>query len=49
VKRRMNFSSAFKQRRKTSAYNATVALVMQELNEGKCFPDPRPDTEYSPL
>ncbi|KAJ7797032.1 hypothetical protein B0H14DRAFT_3494223 [Mycena olivaceomarginata] len=33
VKRRMNFSSAFKQRRKTSAYNATVALVMQELNE----------------
>ncbi|KAJ7713587.1 hypothetical protein B0H14DRAFT_3523324 [Mycena olivaceomarginata] len=33
VKRRMNFSSAFKQRRKTSAYNATIALVMQELNE----------------
>ncbi|KAJ7771193.1 hypothetical protein B0H14DRAFT_2632457 [Mycena olivaceomarginata] len=33
VKRRMNFSSAFKQRRKTSAYNATVALVMEELNE----------------
>ncbi|KAJ7880234.1 hypothetical protein B0H14DRAFT_2566306 [Mycena olivaceomarginata] len=28
VKRRMNFSSAFKQRRKTSAYNGTVALVM---------------------
>ncbi|KAJ7692513.1 hypothetical protein B0H14DRAFT_2651654 [Mycena olivaceomarginata] len=33
VKRRMNFSSAFKQRRKTSTYNATVALVMEELNE----------------
>ncbi|KAJ7842553.1 hypothetical protein B0H14DRAFT_2586277 [Mycena olivaceomarginata] len=33
VKRRMNFSLAFKQRRKTSAYNATVALVMQELNK----------------
>ncbi|KAJ7836044.1 hypothetical protein B0H14DRAFT_3460922 [Mycena olivaceomarginata] len=33
VKRRMNSGSAFKQKRKTSAYNATVALVMEELNK----------------
>jgi hypothetical protein len=35
VKRRLNSGTAFKQKRKTSSYNATVALVMEELNEGK--------------
>ncbi|KAJ7701310.1 hypothetical protein B0H14DRAFT_3650286 [Mycena olivaceomarginata] len=33
VKRRLNSGTAFKQKRKTSSYNATVALVMEELNE----------------
>ncbi|KAJ7683512.1 hypothetical protein B0H14DRAFT_2654771 [Mycena olivaceomarginata] len=33
VKRRLNLGLAFKQKRKTSSYNATVALVMEELNE----------------
>jgi hypothetical protein len=35
VKRRLNLGTTFKQKRKTSSYNATVALVMEELNEGK--------------
>ncbi|KAJ7312748.1 hypothetical protein DFH08DRAFT_821909 [Mycena albidolilacea] len=33
VKRRLNSGTTFKQKRKTSSYNATVALVMEELNE----------------
>ncbi|KAF8200540.1 hypothetical protein K438DRAFT_2015752 [Mycena galopus ATCC 62051] len=35
MKRRVGSLSGYKQKRKTSAYNATVALVMADLNKGR--------------